>query len=221
MLPGYDYIAFFDVDRTLLHVNSGKFLVNRGYRNGLISTKDFLHALFLSFLFKFRLRDAGKIIRKMAGWVKGLSEDKVKELAEEVFHGVLSRAVRREIYGEIRFHKERNARVVILSSAIQLVCQPLADLLSFDDVVCTRLEVRNGVFTGRFVGEACYGEEKVNRLREYCHEMNCSPGKAYYYADSISDFQALDSVGYPVCVNPDKKLTRLAVAKHWRIHEWH
>ena len=157
----------------------------------------------------------------MAGWLKGLSEDTIKKLSEELFFSSLSHAIRPEIYSEIRYHKERNAKVVILSSAIQFVCLPLAKLLGIDDVICSELEVRDGVFTGRFVGNLCYGDEKVNRLKVYCDEMNCSLEKAYYYADSISDFQALDAVGYPVCVNPDKKLAKVAGEKNWTIHEWH
>jgi putative phosphoserine phosphatase/1-acylglycerol-3-phosphate O-acyltransferase len=221
MSPEDHYIAFFDVDGTLINGNSGKSLVKSGYKKGVISTKNFIHALYLSLLFKFNLRKPGRIIDRMASWLKGLSEDTVKKLSEEVFLSSLYPAIRPEIYSEIRYHKERNARVVILSSAIQFICWPLAKHLAIDDVLCSELEVREGVFTGRFAGDLCYGDEKVNRLKIYCKEMNCSPEKAYYYADSMSDFQALDSVGYPVCVNPDKKLTKAAEAKHWIIHEWH
>lgn len=212
-----DYIAFFDVDKTLLQVNSGSILVKRGWQNGLIKTKDIIQALYLSLLFRFGLRDTGIIIGEMAGWLKGLSEESVKKLCGEVFLSSLSPAIRPEIWAEIRYHQERNARIVILSSAIQFVCVPLAKLLAIDDVICTELEVREGLFTGCFMGEPCFGGVKVKRLRDYCLEKKCNPENVYYYADSFSDFQALDSVGYPVCVNPDKKLARLAVAKKWRI----
>jgi putative phosphoserine phosphatase / 1-acylglycerol-3-phosphate O-acyltransferase len=221
MSPEDQYIAFFDVDGTLINGNSGKSLVKSGYKNGVISTGNFIHALYLSLLFRFNLRKPGKIMDGMAAWLNGLSEDTVKKLSEEVFNSSLSGAIRPEIYAEIRFHKEHKARVVILSSAVQFVCLPLAKHLAIDDVICSQLEVREGVFTGRFAGDLCYGNEKVNRLKMYCKEMNSSAEKAYYYADSISDFMALDSVGYPVCVNPDKKLAKIATAKHWTIHEWH
>jgi putative phosphoserine phosphatase/1-acylglycerol-3-phosphate O-acyltransferase len=221
MSPEDHYIAFFDLDGTLINGNSGKCLVRTGYKKGLISTKNFIHALYLSLLFRFQLRKPARIMDRMAAWLKGLSEDTVKKLSDEVFHSSIFPAIRPEIYAEINYHKERNASVVILSSAVQFICLPLARHLAMDDVICSELEVREGVFTGSFAGSLCYGNEKVNRLKDYCEQMNCSPGKAYYYADSISDFQALDSVGYPVCVNPDKKLAKAAAAKHWIIHEWH
>jgi putative phosphoserine phosphatase / 1-acylglycerol-3-phosphate O-acyltransferase len=221
MSPEDQYVAFFDVDGTLIHGNSGKSLIKSGYKNGVISTRNFIHALYLSMLFKFNLRNPVRIMDGMAFWLKGLSEDTVKKLSEEVFFNAISHAIRPEIYAEIQVHKERNARVVILSSAVQFVCLPLAKHLAMDDVICSELEVREGTFTGRFAGNLCYGDEKVDRLKVYCKQMNCSPEKAYYYADSISDLQALDSVGYPVCVNPDKKLAKAATARHWVIHEWH
>jgi len=221
MCPEHHYIAFFDVDRTLIHANSGEILIKRAHSNGVMSTKDFIHAFYLSLLHKFNLRDTDKLINGMAGWVKGLSEDTLIKLSEEVFHTFLSDAIRPKIFNEILYHKERNARVIILSSTIQYICSLLAKHLGMDDVICSELEVREGFFTGRFIGRLCYSDEKAIRLRAYCEKMNCSPEKAYYYADSISDFQALNSVGFPVCVNPDKKLAKIAGEKHWIIHEWH
>jgi len=221
MSPDDRYIAFFDVDGTLINGNSGKSLVRTGYKKGVVSTRNFMHALYLSLLFRCHLRKPGMIIETMAAWLEGLSEDVVKKLSEEVFLSSLSAAIRPEIYTEIHYHKKRNARLVILSSAIRFVCVPLAKHLAMDDVICSELEVRDGVFTGRIAGDLCYGGEKVKRLKVYCEAMNLSPENAYYYADSYSDFEALDSVGYPVCVNPDNKLAKVAGEKNWIIHEWH
>ncbi len=215
------YIAFFDVDGTLISGNSGKSLVKAGINKGLISKKNFIQALYLSLLLKLRLRKPGRIIRGMASWLKGLSEESVRGFGEEVFLSYLSPAIRPEIYAEIRHHKKQNARIVILSSAVHFVCQPLARHLAMDDVICSELEVRDGVYTGRFSGNICYGKEKLFRLKEYCDKMNSSPKQAYYYGDCISDYHALESVGNPVCVNPDKKLAKAALERQWVIQEWH
>jgi putative phosphoserine phosphatase / 1-acylglycerol-3-phosphate O-acyltransferase len=220
MIPGEHYIAFFDVDGTLIHGNSGKFLVRTAYRKGLISTGNFVHALYLSLLYRFHLRKPVKIMAGMAGWLNGLSEDTVRQLSDEVFQSSISPSIRPEVYAEVQHHKDQNARIVILSSAVQFVCFPLAKHLGIDDVICSELEVKEGMFTGRFAADLCYGAEKVNRLKAYCKKMNSSPGMAYYYGDSFSDFQALDSVGFPVCINPDKKLVKAATRKNWIIHTW-
>jgi phosphoserine phosphatase len=46
---------------------------------------------------------------------------------------------------------------------------------------------------------------------------NYSLSEAYYYGDSISDLSALEVVGHPVCVQPDRKLSRIAHKNGWRI----
>jgi len=43
---------------------------------------------------------------------------------------------------------------------------------------------------------------------------------AWYYGDSISDLPVLKTVGFPVCVNPDKKLIKAAKENSWKICYW-
>ena len=220
MFPEETYIAFFDVDHTIIRINSGKILVREARRKGLIPGRYFLLAIYFSLLIRIHLADPRKVMARMARWVKGLSGENMTKLSDEIVELFLIPAIYSQIIAEIHFHKEQKARVVILSSAIRNICVPLAKHLGFDDVICSELEIREGAFTGRFAGNVCYAEEKVNRLRHYCEEMNLSPSSSYYYGDSISDFQVLNSVGHPICVNPDKKLAGKARPKQWRICHW-
>jgi putative phosphoserine phosphatase/1-acylglycerol-3-phosphate O-acyltransferase len=221
MHPEYSYIAFFDVDGTLLRGNSGKSLVKAGFTMGLIGKRDFLMALFYSLLLKLKLRKPGRVMTMLARWLSGLSEERIGRFAEVVFQNYLAPAIRPEIYEEVRRHKEQRARVVILSSAVHFICEPLAKHMGLDDVICSELEIVDGVYTGRFSGELCYGKEKFNRLKAYCDKTGSSPDEAFYYGDCFSDFHALEAVGYPVCVNPAKKLAKAALKRNWTIQEWH
>ncbi len=54
-IKGKSYIAFFDLDDTLIRANSGKLLVRGAYEKGMMSLPDLIKALWLSFLYKFRL----------------------------------------------------------------------------------------------------------------------------------------------------------------------
>jgi phosphoserine phosphatase len=89
-----------------------------------------------------------------------------------------------------------------------------------DGVICTELEVRKGLLTGKPVGKYCFRDEKLLRLKEYCEERNYPLGNVAYYADSIDDLPALEVVGHPVCIAPDKKLTKIAQQRGWQIHDW-
>ena len=45
-----DYIAFFDLDHTIINANSGKLIARHAYQNGLFSTRDMINAALWSSL---------------------------------------------------------------------------------------------------------------------------------------------------------------------------
>ena len=157
----------------------------------------------------------------MMKWVKGMAEKTMIDLCSEVFSDVLLPSVHPEARSEIKFHKDKNAKVVILSSALTPVCNEMAKNLGMDDIICSDLEVKDGFLTGRPRGRLCFGEEKLVRLKEYCERNNSKTSDAWCYGDSISDLPALSSVGNPVCINPDSKLKKAAKKRGWKILNWH
>lgn len=215
-----NYIAFFDLDQTLTNSISGRALARGAYRQGLLSHRELLNAIFFSIAFRLKLKDQLKIIDHMVSWVRGIPEKTIAELCYKVFNQDLLSSVYSEAITEIGIHKAKNAKLVILSSALNIICQEMAKNLSFDDILCTELEVKDGYMTGFPVGHLCFGQEKAIRLKEYCKINNSSPSDAWYYGDSISDLPALLSVGHPVCVNPDYKLKKTALKRDWQIVNW-
>jgi len=214
------YVAFFDLDKTILNINSGSVLVREGHKAGLISTRDYLNAILLSLQYKFHLRDTNKIIAGMGKWLCGKSHIEVESFSELIVSNFLIGSIRPEILSEIKMHKENNAGLVILSSALIGICKPIEKYLGFDALICTSMEVLNGIYTGQPVGKYCFEDEKGVRLKDYCDLMNYDINSAYYYGDSIADLQALNLVGNPVCISPDKKLNRIALEKGWEIRYW-
>ena len=153
----------------------------------------------------------------MTSWLNGVSEATTNELSAEIFRNILLESIKPEVHAEIIFHRKNGASCVILSSSIQPVCQPIADYLKMDDIICSNLEVDNGIYNGRPSGKFCFGEEKVVRLLDYCKMNNTDHERSWYYGDSIYDLPVLSTVGNPICVNPDKKLKRVANKRGWRI----
>ena len=215
------YIAFFDLDRTILRVNSGKTLARYAYKQGLMTRMDLVRGLFLSLLYKLNLQDPIDIISTMVGWVKGASESSLGKLSKEAFSDQIINSIYTEVHTEIKFHQSKGAGIVILSSTILPICQNIAEYLRIDDVICSNLEVVNGIYTGRLVGPPCFGKEKATRLLDYCSENNINPVDSWYYGDAISDLNILSKVGNPICVNPDKRLRKAASRRGWKILQWH
>jgi putative phosphoserine phosphatase / 1-acylglycerol-3-phosphate O-acyltransferase len=215
-----NHIAFFDLDRTIIKTVSGKALARSAFRRGLMTSSDIVYAIYLSIVHKLKLKEPLKVIHDMVSWVEGIPEKTMTDLCSEVFHETLLPSVHPEARSEIKSHKEKNARVVILSSALSPVCLEMAKSLGIDDIICSDLEVKNGYLTGKSIGPLCFGKEKTIRLLEYCEKNNAMASDAWYYADSISDLPALIVVGSPVCVNPDRKLKKEALKRGWKILQW-
>jgi HAD superfamily hydrolase (TIGR01490 family) len=211
------YIVFLDLDNTILTINSGALIVKLAYKKGLMSTINLLNAIIQGYLYKFNLRDTNIIISKMGTWVKGLDQKVIEEFSRDIVNNYLKFKVRLSIIKEINFHKQNNAGIVILSSAIAPICEAMCKILAADDIICTTMQAKNGILTGAPEGTFCFGDEKRIRLLKYCENIKQNPESAWYYADSISDLPAFEVVGHPICVSPDRKLTRIANNNQWRI----
>lgn len=216
----FSYIAFFDLDRTITKAISGRVLAHRAYKKGLMNRLDIANALYLGLAYRLGFADPVKIMTRMLQWTRNLPEQVLLQLSSEAVNEVLLPSIHSEVADELKMHRSKNAKAVILSSSLVSICKEVADHLNMDDVVCSDLEVRNGFLTGQPVGNLCYGNEKLVRLREYCEKNNKKIEDSWYYADSISDFPALGVVGHPVCINPDKQLRNKAKEKNWTIYYW-
>jgi len=213
------YIVFIDLDKTLLISNSGKALIWSAYRHGLLSRRTLIRAFFLSFFYKSGMIGSAQITGRMIRWLQGVSEFSVERLAEQVVKDPLFSLLRPAMIREIEQHRQQGAHIVLLSAAMPYICRPLAGHLKLDDVICSVMETRKGIFTGNTDGDICMGEEKEKRLRRYCHDHSYSLQEAYCYGDAYSDRFALEAAGHPVCVAPDKKLRRHAAARKWPVIE--
>ncbi len=211
------YVVFFDLDDTLLNVNSGKVLVGEAYRRRLMRKRDLLLGIYLSILYKLNLAHSTKVIIKMAYWLKGVKEDKIMNLSEVICDKFLFEEISRSMIKEVEIHREQNARLVLLSAALPYICVPIAKFLRLDDVICSLLQVEEGKFTGLPKGRLVFGAEKKVRIEAYCQHYGLALEQAFCYADSFSDLPVLEIVGNAVCVRPDRRLGRIARKRGWRV----
>jgi len=209
------YVVFFDLDKTLLTINSGSELVWAAYKKGLMSSFDLLKAVLLGILYKLRLKNPLKAAESMAKWLKGSSETAIIDLSKLLVEEKLIQMIRPKMIHEINRHKNNGAKLVILSAALPYICKPIAIHLGINDVICSAMETVNDVFTGKPAGQICLGKEKKYRARQYCIDKSFNLQKAYSYGDSYSDRFVLQSTGNPICVAPDRNLRKLSKQKNW------
>lgn len=213
----FKYIAFYDLDHTILKVNSATALVEAARARGVMSPRQFRHALYLSILYKLNLGNPTKMINRMLSWLKGLEEDSIINMCVEVFNNQLLETIRPEILQSMDKHRKEDGAVVLLSSATFPICEPVAKHLKMDEVICTHLDSQDGILSGHTKGKLVYGKEKKAQLLSFCKKHASDPKLAYYYGDSHTDQHVMGAVGNPVAVSPDKRLLKIASSRNWHI----
>lgn len=214
------YVAFFDLDHTLLNTSSARLYLQYLRNEGMISRWVLLHGFMLSMLHRMGFFESEKVIRKWVKKYEGVSESETLIHMQRWFDTMVKPHIRIKAVKEVQRHRENGARTVILSASTNYGCIPIKNFLFIDDVICTKLEVRNGVLTGNLDGEYCYGRMKLIKAMEYCVKHNFDMDKAWYYGDAFADVPILERVGNPVCVTPDRKLRKIAQKRGWPIVQW-
>ena len=95
----------------------------------------------------------------------------------------------------VRWHRDRGHRLVLVSASLDIYLTYLAEPLGFDDVLCTRLSRRDGIFDGRLIGINCRGAEKVARLEKLIGGFHGH--QIFAYGDSDGDREMLRVADFP------------------------
>lgn len=149
---------------------------------------------------------------------KGLSEDRLYVIGQEIFERMLKGRVFAEMQALIRRSKSEGIRQVLITGNLDTVIEPLADYLGVDDWVANRLEFdTRGLATGNLVPPVLAGPEKSTWVHNYARQHDLDLRHCHAYADSASDIPLLCAVGYPTAVNPDAQLKATADAHNWPI----
>jgi phosphoserine phosphatase len=93
----------------------------------------------------------------------------------------------------------------------------LAKHLGATGVIANKLEIKDGVATGRIVRPVVAGPEKARLIREHAAAHGHDLKDCFAYSDSYSDVPMLSVVGHPAAVNPDYRLSQLASAHGWPV----
>lgn len=207
--------AFFDVDGTLLSVNSGSLYIRYLRRNGLLSAGDF--ALFVWGFLTYRLGivNLDRMARLTSRWIAGRTEKEIIDQCRTWYDQEIRPHIRPEIIMEIDKHRDARRLIVLLTSGTHYLNDLIAADLSIEHVVATDLEVRDGRFTGRPIPPICYGSGKLAKARRFAAEKGLRFEDCYFYSDSISDLPMLADVGHPVVVEPDPRLRWEAARRGW------
>jgi len=213
--------AFFDFDRTLVDVNSGKLWVRHEHRAGRISSWQLLMASTFFLRYHLSMIDMQEAMNRAISTVAGQREEVLAQRTADWYHEEVRGHLIPTALEVMEQHRAQGHPLVLLTTSSPYLAQVVCDDLKMDAFGSTAFEVDgDGLFTGHVVEPACYGMGKVEHALRIAVRLGIDVESSYFYSDSYTDQPMLDKVLHPRVVNPDPRLRRLAQRRGWRILDW-
>ncbi|MEO0600402.1 MAG: HAD-IB family hydrolase [Myxococcota bacterium] len=213
-------LALFDLDRTLIDVNSGRLWVSSEWRAGRLSPLDVVWASW--WLARYSLGwESGleRVFETAAAGLQGVPEGEIVERVQTFFDRDIRHRLRPGGQAALVRHRESGDQLVLATSGTQFAAKAAVDAYGLETFVCTELEIVDGHFTGRIKALAV-GDAKLHRVQAWADREGHDLSTATFYSDSMTDVALLERVAHPVVVNPDRRLRRHAQERGWPIEDW-
>jgi HAD superfamily hydrolase (TIGR01490 family) len=213
--------AFFDVDHTLIACNSARKWVEYLWRNDKISLPALLRSVWWLVKYRMSVLDYEAVTAEVVSAYAGQS---VADLEAEIgawFHEDIEPMVCVEGRERIEWHRRQGHMIVLLTSGTFISVEPLQKLLDVPHLVCTQLEIEDGILTGKHIPPSCFGSGKLDAAMKFADEHAIDLERSHFYTDSYSDLPMLERVGHPHVINPDPRLKRWAEHEGVKWELWH
>jgi HAD superfamily hydrolase (TIGR01490 family) len=211
--------AFFDMDNTLLTVDTGLSWTRFLYKRGELSTSMVAKALYWSTLYKLAVLDMETVFTKLCLDLRGDSEAEMIAKCAIWYPQHVAPFVAPAARVAVEHHRAQGHVVVLATGSTIYAAGPVAAGIGIEHVLSTELEVEDGTFTGR-PRALCFGHHKVKLAEQWATSQGIDLGSSYFYSDSYNDVPMLERVGHAIAINPDARLARLAKQRGWPMMRW-
>ncbi|MFK7928261.1 MAG: HAD family hydrolase [Myxococcota bacterium] len=213
-------VALFDLDRTLIDVNSGSLWLRHEMRQGRVRWRD---AAWASWWFtRYHLGLGGGLDDAFAEAVRNYRHMKTEDLSaasHDFFQNQVRSRLRPGAARALQKHRDNGDRIALASSTTQYLAEQASKAWNMELAAYTTLEVVDGELTGEITALAL-GEHKTSRALEWAEAQGIDLSTAAFYTDSFTDLDLMERVGEPVAINPDRRLRRAALQRGWRVEDW-
>ena len=222
--PDPSAAAFFDVDNTMMQ---GASIYH--FARGLAARDFFTWRDLAQFAVKqvsFRIKGVEdpahmeEAKEAALAFVAGHEVDEVVRLGEEIYDELIAGRILSGTRALAQLHLDAGQRVWLVTAAPAELASLIARRLGLTGALGTVAESRDGIYTGRLVGEPLHGPAKAEAIRALADREGLDLGRCAAYSDSVNDLPMLSLVGHPVAVNPDAQLRRHARANGWEVRDF-
>jgi HAD superfamily hydrolase (TIGR01490 family) len=211
--------AFFDMDNTLLRVETGMSWVRFLRGRGELSARMLVKAIYWQALYRLAVLDIDTVFRKLVEELRGDSEAEMIAKCDIWYRAHVAPEVAPAARVAVEHHRQAGHLIVLATGSTQYAARPVAHGVGIEHVLSSELEVADGVFTGRAVA-LCFGAHKVALAERWSERHGVDLAASYFYSDSYHDLPMLERVGTAIAVNADARLRRHARRRGWAAPRW-
>ena len=208
--------AIFDIDKTLVKGNAGQKYVMHLFRRGMIGPINAIRINYSIFKYLINSSNYDDAMKKAYSVTKGWDAEKIRKIIERYYHKKIHKLIYPEMRRIIEEHRKKGRIIIFITNSWDAMAQNTADELKADILIATKVEIRDGKYTGKVI-QPCFGEYKKEYLLKTAAEKDIDLKKSYAYSDHVSDIPMLKAVGHATAVNPDKNLLKVAKIRGWEI----
>ena len=212
-------LAIFDLDHTILKCNSDHswldYLINKGF----IKKEEYFEQ---NAEFQEKFREANVNYKEYyeftIQYLRNKSDDYISNIRSDFMKEIIEPSINIYALRLIHKHYEKDDELLLASGTTSIIAGPIAKRLEFQNVVCTKCEQKNNIYTGKIEDPPSLGEGKLINVQTWMQNNGFSNfNGTTFYSDSILDMPLLEKVEKPVAVNPDKELLRVSQDLGWEI----
>lgn len=181
-------LYLFDFDGTLTYRDT-MFLYLKFYNSAKFNFQ-FLKHIPLFILLKLKLASAEKVKKSfISSILKGQSKTKIEEKSQQFFEKYYPEIIRENAIEFIKNIDREHTESYLVTASLDIWVKPFAEKFKMN-LLATRAEFKNEIFTGNFVGNNCNGGEKVHRIKEALQGKKFD--KTIAFGDTSGDKEMLE-----------------------------
>ena len=164
--------------------------------------------------------EIAKIQGAACEFFRGHDASIIEKMGIEVYDQYVSPALWQGTIKIANDHLAHGEEVWLVTATPKDLADLIAKRLGFTGALGTVAEVKEGIYTGKLIGQLLHGPNKAVAVRALAAEEGIDLENSYAYSDSHHDIPLLQAVGNPRVINPDTFLQIHALRERWPIYDF-
>ena len=208
-------LAIFDFDGTMISGDSIIRYTAYAMRRGYEPWRNIIPRLWQGLKAVCGLMSATEGKSRALSFLARMNREEQNEFNRAFCRDILMPRIFPKALERMEAHRREGLRILLVSASPDAYISHLKDFLPVDAIIASPTDER-----GR-VSSSTRGEEKVRRVREWAaaQDTQIDWAGSFSYGNSAKDLPVMRLTGHPVCVNPSRRMKKLAPdlpAERWK-----